>query len=55
MILLNNVCFTAVSKVIFLRLCRDLKVPGLSSEGLLLKYTRRSQPKPDVEPIFSAR
>ncbi|CAO2823345.1 unnamed protein product [Amaranthus hypochondriacus] len=34
---------------------RDLKVPGLSSEGLLLKYTRRSQPRPDVEPIFSAR
>ncbi|KAL2930208.1 Sister chromatid cohesion protein DCC1 [Bienertia sinuspersici] len=34
---------------------RDLKVPGLSSEGLLLKYTRRSQPKPDIEPIFSAR
>ncbi|KAL9228796.1 hypothetical protein vseg_004336 [Gypsophila vaccaria] len=34
---------------------RDLKVPGLSAEGLLLKYTRRSQPTPDVEPIFSAR
>ncbi|KMS96041.1 hypothetical protein BVRB_002690 [Beta vulgaris subsp. vulgaris] len=34
---------------------RDLKVPGLTSEGLLLKYTRRSQPRPDVEPIFSAR
>ncbi|KNA07701.1 hypothetical protein SOVF_169510 [Spinacia oleracea] len=34
---------------------RDLKVPGLSSEALLLKYTRRSQPRPDVEPIFSAR
>lgn len=34
---------------------RDLKVPGLSSEGLLLKYTRRSQPRPDVEPIFCAR
>lgn len=34
---------------------RDLKVPGLSSESLLLKYTRRSQPTPDVEPIFSAR
>ncbi|KAH9602130.1 hypothetical protein KSS87_016587 [Heliosperma pusillum] len=34
---------------------RDLKVPGLSAEGLLLKFTRRSQPTPDVEPIFSAR
>uniref|UniRef100_A0A7C9EY01 Sister chromatid cohesion protein DCC1 n=1 Tax=Opuntia streptacantha TaxID=393608 RepID=A0A7C9EY01_OPUST len=34
---------------------RDLKVPGLSSEGLLLKYTRRSQPTPNAEPIFSAR
>ncbi|KDP30640.1 hypothetical protein JCGZ_16205 [Jatropha curcas] len=34
---------------------RDLKVPGLSSEALLLKYTRRSQPSPDAEPIFSAR
>ncbi|XP_074272795.1 uncharacterized protein LOC141596506 [Silene latifolia] len=34
---------------------RDLKVPGLSAEGLLLKFTRRSQPSPDVEPIFSAR
>ncbi|GAB2232680.1 hypothetical protein Droror1_Dr00011726 [Drosera rotundifolia] len=34
---------------------RDLKVPGLSSEGLLLKYTRRTQPSLDVEPIFSAR
>ncbi|CAL9763801.1 unnamed protein product [Musa acuminata subsp. burmannicoides] len=34
---------------------RDLHVPGLSSEGLLIKYTRRSQPSADVEPIFSAR
>ncbi|KAL2234306.1 sister chromatid cohesion protein DCC1 isoform X1 [Sesamum indicum] len=34
---------------------RDLKVPGLSSEGLLLKYTRRTQPTMDAEPIFSAR
>ncbi|PHT47942.1 hypothetical protein CQW23_12150 [Capsicum baccatum] len=33
---------------------RDLKVPGLSSEGLLLKYTR-TQPSADAEPIFSAR
>ncbi|CAA0823327.1 zinc ion binding [Striga hermonthica] len=34
---------------------RDLRVPGLSSEGLLLKYTRRSQPSMGAEPIFSAR
>ncbi|XP_057511839.1 uncharacterized protein LOC130793979 [Actinidia eriantha] len=34
---------------------RDLSVPGLSSEGLLLKYTRRTQPTPDAEPVFSAR
>ncbi|KAK3195282.1 hypothetical protein Dsin_026592 [Dipteronia sinensis] len=34
---------------------RDLKVPGLSLEGLLLKYTRRIQPTLDAEPIFSAR
>nr|XP_019703877.1 sister chromatid cohesion protein DCC1 isoform X2 [Elaeis guineensis] len=34
---------------------RDLHVPGLSSEGLLIKYTRRTQPNADVEPIFSAR
>ncbi|KAL8160488.1 hypothetical protein V2J09_002025 [Rumex salicifolius] len=34
---------------------RDLKVPGLSSEGLLLKFTRRSQPTADSEPILSAR
>lgn len=34
---------------------RDLKVPGLSSEGLLLKFTRRSQPTADSEPVFSAR
>ncbi|KAL3537148.1 hypothetical protein ACH5RR_000514 [Cinchona calisaya] len=34
---------------------RDLEVPGLSSEGLLLKYTRRTQPTMDAEPIFTAR
>ncbi|XP_057495239.1 uncharacterized protein LOC130780303 [Actinidia eriantha] len=34
---------------------RDLSVPGLSSEGLLLKYTRRTQPTLDAEPVFSAR
>ncbi|KAJ6792062.1 sister chromatid cohesion protein DCC1 [Iris pallida] len=34
---------------------RDLKVPGLSAEALLIKYTRRSQPKADMEAIFSAR
>ncbi|KAH7576136.1 hypothetical protein ACOSQ2_003917 [Xanthoceras sorbifolium] len=34
---------------------RDLKVPGLSLEGLLLKYTRRTQPTLEAEPIFSAR
>lgn len=34
---------------------RDLNVPGLSSEALLLKYTRRSQPSIDAEPVFSAR
>ncbi|GFY90393.1 zinc ion binding protein [Actinidia rufa] len=34
---------------------RDLSAPGLSSEGLLLKYTRRTQPTPDAEPVFSAR
>ncbi|XP_022147138.1 sister chromatid cohesion protein DCC1 [Momordica charantia] len=34
---------------------RDLTVPGLSSEGLLLKYTRRTQPNPNSEPVFSAR
>ncbi|KAM6557555.1 hypothetical protein CsatB_004574 [Cannabis sativa] len=34
---------------------RDLSVPGVSSEGLLLKYTRRAQPKADAEPVFSAR
>lgn len=34
---------------------RDLSVPGLSSEGLLLKYTRRTQPTSDAEPVFSAR
>ncbi|KAK9121538.1 hypothetical protein Syun_019155 [Stephania yunnanensis] len=34
---------------------RDLRVPGLSSESLLLKYTRRTQPTMDAEPVFSAR
>ncbi|XP_077222806.1 uncharacterized protein LOC143884250 [Tasmannia lanceolata] len=34
---------------------KDLSVPGLSSEGLLIKYTRRTQPTSDAEPIFSAR
>ncbi|KAK7256276.1 hypothetical protein RIF29_29717 [Crotalaria pallida] len=34
---------------------RDLNVPGLSAEGLLLKYTRRTQPSSDSEPVFSAR
>ncbi|XP_061337225.1 uncharacterized protein LOC133284251 [Gastrolobium bilobum] len=34
---------------------RDLNVPGLSLEGLLLKYTRKTQPSPDREPVFSAR
>ncbi|KAL3833011.1 hypothetical protein ACJIZ3_007747 [Penstemon smallii] len=34
---------------------RDLRVPGLSSEGLLLKYTRRTQPTMEAEPVFSAR
>ncbi|MQL95346.1 hypothetical protein Taro_028011 [Colocasia esculenta] len=34
---------------------RDLRVPGLSSEALLIKYTRRTQPTADAEPIFSAR
>ncbi|KAG6519706.1 sister chromatid cohesion protein DCC1-like [Zingiber officinale] len=34
---------------------RDLRVPGLSSEGLLIKYTRRTQPSAEVEPIFSAK
>ncbi|KAK9274126.1 hypothetical protein L1049_018940 [Liquidambar formosana] len=34
---------------------KDLRVPGLSSEGLLLKYTRRTQPTLDAEPVFSAR
>ncbi|KAF3778765.1 Sister chromatid cohesion protein [Nymphaea thermarum] len=33
----------------------DLRVPGLSSEGLLIKYTRRTQPTADAAPIFSAR
>lgn len=34
---------------------RDLKVPGLSLEGLLLKYTRRTQPTVESEPVFSSR
>ncbi|KAK1318597.1 hypothetical protein QJS10_CPB04g01951 [Acorus calamus] len=34
---------------------RDLHVPGISLEGLLIKYTRKSQPNPDSEPIFSSR
>ncbi|TVU44083.1 hypothetical protein EJB05_03513, partial [Eragrostis curvula] len=34
---------------------RDLRVPGVSSEGLLIKYTRRTQPSADAEPIFTAR
>ncbi|MQL95351.1 hypothetical protein Taro_028014 [Colocasia esculenta] len=34
---------------------RDLQVPGLSSEALLIKYTQRTQPTADAEPIFSAR
>ncbi|KAK3433872.1 hypothetical protein EUGRSUZ_D01150 [Eucalyptus grandis] len=34
---------------------RDLSVPGLSLEGLLLKFTRRVQSSPEAEPVFSAR
>lgn len=34
---------------------RDIHVPGLSSEGLLMKYTRRIQPNAEAEPIYSAR
>ncbi|KAG2533917.1 sister chromatid cohesion protein DCC1-like [Panicum virgatum] len=34
---------------------RDLRVPGVSSEGLLIKYTRRTQPSAEAEPIFTAR
>ncbi|GFP90455.1 sister chromatid cohesion protein dcc1 [Phtheirospermum japonicum] len=34
---------------------RDLRVPGLSAEGLLLKYTRRTQENVGAEPVFSAR
>eukprot|EP01018_Ginkgo_biloba_P026712 Gb_37493 [translate_table: standard] len=34
---------------------RDLRVPGLSAEGLLIKYTRKTQPTADAAPIFSAR
>ncbi|KAJ3683505.1 hypothetical protein LUZ60_013732 [Juncus effusus] len=34
---------------------RDLRVPGLSFEGILIKYTRRTQSSADAGPIFSAR
>ncbi|XP_020598697.1 sister chromatid cohesion protein DCC1 [Phalaenopsis equestris] len=34
---------------------RDIHVPGLSSEGLLIKYSRRTQATADAEPIFSSR
>ncbi|KAL4585772.1 hypothetical protein LXL04_010398 [Taraxacum kok-saghyz] len=34
---------------------RDLSVPGLTSDGLLLKYTRRTQPTATSEPVFTAR
>ncbi|KAI0510668.1 hypothetical protein KFK09_011277 [Dendrobium nobile] len=34
---------------------RDIRVPGLSTEGLLIKYTRRTQPNAEAEPIFSSR
>ncbi|KAJ9563428.1 hypothetical protein OSB04_008588, partial [Centaurea solstitialis] len=34
---------------------RDLSVPGLTSDGLLLKYTRRTQPTADSEPVLTAR
>ncbi|PNY14021.1 sister chromatid cohesion protein DCC1 [Trifolium pratense] len=34
---------------------RDLNVPGLSAEGILLKYTRKTQPSPNEDPVFSAR
>lgn len=34
---------------------RDLSVPGLTSDGLLLKYTRRTQPTANSEPVFTAR
>ncbi|XP_010253605.1 PREDICTED: sister chromatid cohesion protein DCC1-like [Nelumbo nucifera] len=34
---------------------RDLRIPGLPSKGLLLKYTRKMQPTSDAEPVFSAR
>ncbi|KAI3436965.1 uncharacterized protein J3R85_005897 [Psidium guajava] len=34
---------------------RDLSVPGLSLEGLLLKFTRRVQSSSEAEPVFSAR
>lgn len=34
---------------------RDLSIPGVSSEGLLIKYARRTQPSADSEPIFTAR
>lgn len=49
-------CFSSLSVVVFPHVVhRDLSVPGLSSEGLLLKYTRRTQPTTDAEPVFSAR
>uniref|UniRef100_A0ACD6A364 Uncharacterized protein n=1 Tax=Avena sativa TaxID=4498 RepID=A0ACD6A364_AVESA len=34
---------------------RDLRVPGTSSEGLLIKYARRTQPSADADPIFTSR
>ncbi|ERN09144.1 hypothetical protein AMTRI_Chr03g142330 [Amborella trichopoda] len=34
---------------------RDLRVPCLSSDSLLIKYTRRIQPTADSVPIFTAR
>lgn len=34
---------------------RDLSVPGLSLEDMLLKYTRRTQATNDADPIFTAR
>nr|DAD36351.1 TPA_asm: hypothetical protein HUJ06_006992 [Nelumbo nucifera] len=34
---------------------RDLRIPGFSSEELLLKYTQKMQPTSDAEPIFNAR
>ncbi|KAK4767111.1 hypothetical protein SAY86_014861 [Trapa natans] len=34
---------------------RDLNIPGVSLEGLLLKYTRRVQSSSHEEPVFTAR